>query len=496
MLGCAGLLLALASVWQTLAAGRGLEVVRLRSAAPPVTLLRPTDAQPVSRPLVLVAHGIAGSDVIMLGFGYTLAHAGYAVALWDFRGHGANSRAFPSSRDSDALLVDAGAALAEAAAQDWGDPARIAILGHSMGSGVALSFGQQYSGTAATIAVSPTGQEVTPELPRNLLLMAGSLEGRFVRNAEDRLAEAGGPGGDPAAGTARKLLVIPGVEHISILFSPAAHAAARDWLDATFGLQPGAKSYTDRRVIWYGLGLLGVLLAAIAFAPLVRGTRELAAGTARPSLWPRLAALVGGGILATLVLWLARALGLELASMLGMVVGGYLLVWFALAGLASLLLLGMPWAGTHQGAEGLPRPSIRALCAGLAAFLVLWLGVGLLGQLVWLPWLLIPKRLALWPLGSILTLPWFLAAGTVAENANMAGRLGWWLAHSVVVAACALLGVLLVPELGFLILILPLFPAVLGLHALVTGPLRRAWSFALSGALFTSWLVLAVFPML
>lgn len=81
---------------------------------------------------------------------------------------------------------------------------------------------------------------MTTALPRNLLLMAGSLEPSFVRNAEQRLSEAGGPGGDPAAGTARKLLIVPGVEHLSILFAPTAHATARDWLDATFGHQPGA----------------------------------------------------------------------------------------------------------------------------------------------------------------------------------------------------------------------------------------------------------------
>ncbi len=486
LVGLVALVLIAVSVWQILVVGQGLEVVRLRSAAPPLTLVRPRDAEPGSRPLVLIAHGIAGSGVIMRGFAYTLAHAGYAVALWDFRGHGANPHPFPTDRDSNALQEDAEAALAEATALGWGDPVRLAIIGHSMGSGVALAFGQERPGTAATIAVSPTGQAVTPELPKNLLLMAGSLEGQFVRNAEERLAEAGGPGGDPSVGTGRKMVVIPGVEHISILFSPRAHAAARDWLDATFGPQPGAEAHTDRRVAWYGLGLLGTLVAAVAFAPLVGESLPLAAGSSRRPLWWRLVALLGGGVLATIVLWVTGLAGLELNSLLGMVVGGYLLVWFAVAGLATLFLL-RHWPS---------RPTLRTLWAGLAAFLALWLGVGLLGQLVWLPWLLIPRRLVLWPLGVVLALPWFLAAGQVSERASMSGRLGWWLAHSAAVTGCAFLALLLRPELGFLILILPLFPAILGFHAVVAGPLRRSWSFAVSGALFTSWLVLAVFPLL
>ena len=122
-------------------------------------------------------------------------------------------------------------------------------------------------------------------------------------------------------------------------------------------------------------------------------------------------------------------------------------------------------------------------------------GVGLLGQLVWLPWLLIPRRRLLWPLGVLLLLPWFLAAGETARGAGATGRLGWWLGHSAVLAGGLLLTLRLSPELGFLILILPLLPIVFGLHALAAAPHRGSWPFALSGALFTSWLFLVVFPL-
>jgi pimeloyl-ACP methyl ester carboxylesterase len=478
-----GLLLVLFAVWQMFAAAQGLEITTVRSTDPPLTIITPVGAAGGSRPLVLVAHGFAGSAVVMRGFAFTLVHAGYDVVLWDFDGHGANPRPVPSSTRGDSLLTAAEAALAEAGARGVGDPTRVAILGHSMGSGVALSFGQRHPDTAATIAVSPVGQPVTPTLPRNLLLMTGGLEAAFLRNAQQRLSEAGGPGGDPAAGTARELLVISGVEHISILFAPAAHAAARDWLDATFGSQPGAREYTDRRVLWYALGLLGTLLAAAALAPLVVDPSPPI--TSRRPLWWRLAAVFGSVLGATLAFWLAGQAGLGLRSLLGLQVGGYLLIWFGVAGVLGLLFLRI-------------RPSAlsgRALLGGLLAFAALWLGVGLLGQLVWLPWLLIPRRLLLWPLGMLLLLPWFLAAGETVQGAGLTGRIGWWLVHSAVLAAALFLALLLSPELGFLILILPLFPIILGLHALVAAPYRGTWPFALSGALFTSWLLLAVFPL-
>jgi pimeloyl-ACP methyl ester carboxylesterase len=480
----AGLLLILVSVWQIASASQGLEILTLRTTDPPLVIITPAGTPDPSRPLVLIAHGLAGSTVIMRGFGLTLAHAGYTAVLWDFDGHGANPRPVESSDSENPLLSSTEAALAEATVRGYGETGRVAILGHSMGTGAALVFGQEYPDTAATIAVSPVGVTVTPDLPRNLLLMAGALEPRFVRNAKERLIEAGGPGGSPQAGTARELLVIPGVEHISILFSPAAHAAARAWLDATFGAQPGAVDYADRRVLWYGLGVVGAILLGAGLAPLV--AIPTSQSSAPRPVWWRLAALAGGGLGATLILWLVGLAGLDLRSLLGMNVGGYLLIWFGLSGLLAQALL---WLGPGV-------PSRRALLGGLMAFAVLWLGVGLLAQWVWLPWLLIPSRLVLWPLGALLLLPWFLAAGQTVRTARLGGRLGWWLAHSMVLLGTLYLALTLSPELGFLFLLLPLFPAVLGLHALAAAPHRGQWPFALSGALFVSWLLLAVFPLL
>ena len=479
-----GLVLAVLAVWQIGSAAGGLEVTTVHDAEPRLVVMAPGDVDPNSRPLVLIAHGFSGSTAIMRGFALTLAHAGYTAVLWDFQGHGTNPEPMPSGSEGGGLQGTAEAALAEALALGYGDPERVAILGHSMGSGVAMAFGIDHPETMATIAVSPTGAEVTPDLPRNLLLMAGSLEGRFVSNAEQLLEKAGGEGGDHAAGAARELIVVPTVEHITILFSPTAHAAARDWLDATFGTQPGAQDYTDRRVLWYGLGALGWLLLGAGLAPLVTGSKEVTVKARRP-LWRRLAALAGGAVGATLILWLVSLVGVELREVLGLLVGGYLLLWFGVAGVLSLLLL---WV--RPGA-----PTVRAVLGGLLAFAVLWLGAGLLAEWVWLPWLLIPRRLILWPLGIVLTLPWFLAAGETVRGTGLGGRSGWWLAHTLVLAVALFLALQLSPGLGYLILILPMFPIIIGLHALAAAPHRGRWPFAISGALFVSWMLLAVFPL-
>jgi hypothetical protein len=144
-----------------------------------------------------------------------------------------------------------------------------------MGSGIVMNAGiRERDRFAATVAVSPTGANVTPKSPRNLQLQAGSGEGGFVGNAERLLAQAGGENTNPATGQGRELVVIPGVEHITILFSDGSHQAAVRWLDATFG-RISDSQYRDRRMAWYGLHLLGWLLGLAAIAPLLTQPQTL-----------------------------------------------------------------------------------------------------------------------------------------------------------------------------------------------------------------------------
>jgi pimeloyl-ACP methyl ester carboxylesterase len=486
LLAAAGLCLVLVSLLQIRASAQGLQVIPLEGSLPPAVIIAPAGSPPAAHPTVLIGHGFAGSGVVMRGFAFTLAHAGYTTLSWDFAGHGANSQPLPDSTSGGSLLADARNALSAAVERGWVDPRRIAILGHSMGTGVALLYGQQFPDTRATIAVSPVGQPVTSSLPHNLLLMAGSLEPAFAENARQRLAEAGGAGGDPSAGTARRLVIVPGVEHISILFALLAHEEARAWLDVTFGEQPDAAPYTDRRILWYGMEVLGALLAAASGLPLLLSSGQnakLPGSVRRRIRW--LAALLAGALLAVLALWMAARTGLVLSSLLGLLVGGYLIVWFFTAGI-------LAWVLSGQRPE---MPSARSLLAGLLVFAFLWLSVGLVGGVIWLPWLLIARRLLLYPLAVLALLPWFSAVGAAGRGMGLVGQAGLWLAHSLVVCTSLYLTLRIQPDLGFLILILPLFPIILGLQTAAGAAYRGGWAAALSGTMFTAWILLAVFPL-
>jgi len=467
--------LLIVSSWLGIAIARfGLEVRSFQEEGVPLLYLAPQGARAV--PGVLVAHGFAGSKQLMLGYGHVLARAGYAVMLWDFDGHGANGTRLQRYELQQNLDV----ALQALLEQPQVDPNRLALLGHSMGSGVVMNAGiRSPDRFAATVAVSPTEANVTPQSPRNLQLQAGSGEGGFVSNAERLLAQAGGENTNLATGQGRELVVIPGVEHITILFSDESHQAALRWLDATFGRTNGSQ-YRDRRMAWYGLHLLGWLVGLAAISPLLPLPPLITTTLAPVRRW---AGLFAAPLAATagLVLLSQR---FDLQNLGGVQVGGAVGVWFLIAGLT--------WLGVMAQ---LPRPTLRAVGLGGLLFVILWVAFGAMAQVVWLQWWLIPIRLRVWLPIAIACFPWFLAAGIVQQNIGVGKRLLWWLGQSIVLIGGFGLTLNFLPQLGFMFLLLPLFPPLIGILSLVAGLLNRAWVYAIGSALFFGWLLAAGFPL-
>ncbi|MBC7972943.1 MAG: alpha/beta fold hydrolase [Verrucomicrobia bacterium] len=476
-------ILLVVSSWLGIAFARsGLEVRSLQKDSVPLLFLAPQGAKAV--PGVLVAHGFAGSKQLMLGYGHVLAHAGYAIMLWDFDGHGANGTRLQRYELQQNLDV----ALQALLEQSQVDPSRLALLGHSMGSGIVMTAGiRNPNRFAATVAVSPTGANVTLQSPHNLQLQAGSGEGSFVGNAERLLSQAGGENTNLAAGQGRELVVIPGVEHITILFSDGSHEAALRWLDATFGSTKSSQyvdltsqRYRDRRIAWYGLHLLGWLLGLAAISPLLTHPPLIATKIAPIRRW---AGLIAAPLAATagLVLLSRR---FDLQNLGGVQVGGAVGVWFLIAGLT--------WLGVLAR---LPRPTLRAVGLGIMLFVILWVAFGAMAQVVWLQWWLIPIRLKVWLPVAIACFPWFLAAGIVQENTRVGKRILWWLGQSVVLIGGFVLTLNFLPQLGFMFLLLPLFPPLMGILSMVAGLLNRAWVYAIGSALFFGWLLAAGFPL-
>jgi pimeloyl-ACP methyl ester carboxylesterase len=440
----------------------------------PLIYLAPQQATAI--PGVLIAHGFAGSKQLMLGYGHVFAQAGYAVMVWDFDGHGAN----PTPLQRYDLQPNLDVALQALLEQPEVDPSRLAVLGHSMGSGIAMTTAiQNPDRFAATVAISPTGADVTPQLPPNLQLQAGSGEGRFITNAERILAQAGGENADLARGQGRELVIIPGVEHITILFSNSSHQAALRWLNTTFGRSLDSH-YVDRRMGWYGLHLLGWLMGFAAIAPILQQTSATAVKVSSVRRWM---GLMVSPIAATLGLILLSQ-PFELQNLGGVQVGGAVGVWFLIAGSTWLAVV------AH-----LPRLTLRSVGLGIVLFSLLWLAFGAMAQVVWLQWWLIPMRFRLWLPLAIACLPWFLASGIVQHKTKLGQRFLWWLAQSAILISGFVLTLNFLPQLGFMFLLLPLFPPLMIILSLVAGLLNQVWVYAIGSALFFGWLLAAGFPL-
>lgn len=210
-------------------------------------------------PVVVMAHGFAGSQQMMLGYADHLARAGYTVFTFDFEGHGRNI--VPMSGDVTAedgttrLLVNQTLSVIDAVR---GPETAVALVGHSMATDILVRAALERPETGPLVLLATFSGAVTPEAPDNMLMITGAWEPRLQGFAAEAVADA-------APGVTRAAIVAPAVEHVAILQSRAGRAAALDWLDRYYGRS------SDLTVPQTGWAFL-VLLAAttILFAPLAR----------------------------------------------------------------------------------------------------------------------------------------------------------------------------------------------------------------------------------
>jgi hypothetical protein len=138
---------------------------------------------------------------------------------------------------------------------------------------------------AATVAVSLFSPVVTASSPRNLLVIVGALEPAMLREEGLRIANLAAGGGTVAGqtyryfldGTARRLAVVHGVEHIGVLYSHDSMIEALRWLKAAFGKRE--ESSIDASGPWPGLLFVGVVALAWSLSPLLPIVGKKSAGS-------------------------------------------------------------------------------------------------------------------------------------------------------------------------------------------------------------------------
>jgi dienelactone hydrolase len=527
-----GILAMLLTVPATLAIARaddGLERGRAVVDGVPVTTLVADPA--VRSPVVVVVHGFAGSAQLMDGIGIGLARAGYAAVLLDLTGHGTNGERLPldgSTPATDVLDADLAGVVAWAQQQPWADPARVGLVGHSMGAGTVVRYAvadaQGAKAIGATVALSlpdddavPSGQ---PTVPRNLLALVGANEQQRFTDAALGAVTAAYPGaalgesfGSSIDGSARGSAAIARADHITILFSTDALQRTVDWLDSSVGAPSTGHAVGGGTVGWLLILTVG---AAIGFIPLARlafpgrpvvdepYVPAAASFAGAEAVAPRRDRSAGAVLLVTLVASVLASLVAKAltpaAGLVPLAVGGYVLVWFAAGGAASFVLMLLLQRRSRRTPVTVnlndPAPTFpwRDLWATLAMTSYAVIALGLVAQQTWTAFSFAGDRARWLLLVELAFITWFWADDRLVRTRWWLGVLTRVLAVGVLLASVVVLG-----APGFLSLLVPLIAVVL-MILLVYGQTvtRRAqlpWAAAVVQAIPLAYLVTTTFPL-
>ncbi|MEM9958278.1 MAG: alpha/beta hydrolase [Pseudomonadota bacterium] len=343
----------------------------------PVTIIKPnapSGDRLTKRPVVVIAHGFAGSRSLMEPFGVTLAKSGFIAVTFDFFGHGDN--ALPLSGDvtkesgATATLVEQLSTVVDFARGLDSADGRVGLLGHSMASDVVVRLANQRSDVEATVGVSLFSEDVTANAPKNLLIIVGEYEDflsqealKAVELTIDGSATEGQTYGVFSDGDARRAVFADGVEHVGVLYSRESLTEARDWFRAAFNF--GNAGEADVRGPW----IIGLLLSVFALAwPLAALLPQVTVEDSRKNAASRIEGYgraVVPAVATPLLLWPLPT------DYLPVLVADYLAVHFALYGALTLLIL------CWRGGLSLRVPSYRLLGAIMlvAAFGVFAIGL-------------------------------------------------------------------------------------------------------------------------
>ncbi len=468
---------------------RGVTIEQTSVEQIPVTVFRPANGQP--RHVAVLAHGFAGSQQMLYPLATTLAQHGWIAVTFDFNGHGRNPTPFTFSfagnreqRDTSVLEANLDAVVDYVQQTTGIDD--VAIAGHSMGSAVVVNYAKNHPDIIATIGLSLISDQTTAELPRNLLILTGALEFANIKTAsQNALTNATSPQavadttyGDAMQGTGRRLEFVPNVEHISILYTNAMYSSATRWLQASVG-EPTTINYTDQRMLWVGLAYvsgLGLLLVLLTWLPRLEAWQTGTRGGWRSWVVAFMPALITPLVLAIMPV-----------SWVPILVGGYVVQFFAVYGMVQLLAAWLfkrwhsPFQHFHIAQLGL---------AMMIALYVLML-VGGVAHVSYLNFVPTSGRFGWIALFMLLMLVYFAADACVERGA-------WATLGARVLFVVALLaGVVLRPDAGFVLLVLPLFIIFFALMGLIAWALRRRVApliIAISSAIVFGWMLGIALP--
>jgi hypothetical protein len=302
--------------------------------------------------------------------------------------------------------------------------------------------------------------------------------------------ELGKTYGDFTQGNAVEAVRVPGVDHVTIVSSPAAATTIVKWLDSSFGVaRTGAIELKDARRLTARFALI---VFVILLVPLGRVCGSMAASWAEdrpgPSGWIGLL-IVGGALLASMPLAAVNP-----ASFVPIVVGDIQISWLMVAGLIMLgvLVLWQPleWYRVREGVGA-------AILAGAAGFAVAYVcQVALSVMLHHLS--LSPERLMVMAMATVLMFPFWIGFELLVRRGGLVISTVWGSLGRALILILMVVGVslnvlpfvlmLILPIIGFGFVMMEIFAAS------AYSVSRNLMLIAVAESLWFAWMIAAASP--
>ncbi|MBU7043621.1 MAG: alpha/beta fold hydrolase [Theionarchaea archaeon] len=221
-------------------------------------------------PVVIMGHGVNVNKEMMSNFAVEFASQGYIVANLDWRGHGQSG----GELDRNGLSLDLKAVIEDIPRHTpYADMNNLVLLGYSMGGGPTYEYAAHHLTVRAWIGVGTAADThiSTVDSPENVLMVIATHD-EAVSPEKAKLSMVPLTGrpmediafnttyGDIQEGTARRLQVIPGADHLTTPWDSDFILASVSWISETFDQGPVSQVRTfNQRVLFLAVGLIGLI---------------------------------------------------------------------------------------------------------------------------------------------------------------------------------------------------------------------------------------------
>ncbi len=258
------------------------------SGAQPVPVLEMQPPRGETSLVAVVTHGFAGSKEQMTGIGTELAHAGITSYLFDLPGHGASSVPLSQVALSQVSTQENANTVAEVVnyARTHNHATKhpqIILLGYAFGSAAINTYAAQHvtnNDLIATILISPAEQALAvSRQTKDILMLIGENDttgalnnSRTLQNscAMKKKSKTTQECGNPANGSGRRTVILPGLNHLTILNASSTAQETLNWLKRAAPHQLKISAVNPgTRLFWLYFGIASIMLAIFPLCTLL-----------------------------------------------------------------------------------------------------------------------------------------------------------------------------------------------------------------------------------